>query len=91
MPTLFNLYSERIINEALDEEEGISINGHRITTTRYADDTVVLAKSEADLQRMMNKLVLTSNMYGMAWTSMKKDEGNVSQERKSKSKPQHHS
>ena len=64
-PTLFNLYSERIINEALDEEEGITINGHSITTIRYADDTVVLAKSEADLQRMMNELVLTSNMYGM--------------------------
>ena len=30
-PILFNLYSERILIEALDEEEGISINGNKKT------------------------------------------------------------
>ena len=41
------------------------INGSKITTIRYADDTVISAKSEADHQRMMKKLVLTSSKYGM--------------------------
>ena len=57
-PVLFNLYSERMLIEALDEEEGININGNK-KKTRYTDGTVILAEPEADLQRMMEKLVQT--------------------------------
>ena len=62
-PILFYLYSERILIEVLGEKEGISVNVNK-TTIRYADDTVILAKSEADLQRMM-KLVQTSGKCDM--------------------------
>ena len=33
-PILFNLYSEMLIKEAVDEEHGIKINGKRISTIR---------------------------------------------------------
>lgn len=39
-PILFNLYSEEILAEALNEsQEGIVINGETINNIRYADDT----------------------------------------------------
>ena len=42
-PNLFNLYSEMLIKEAMDEEDGIKINGKTISMIRYADDTAVVA------------------------------------------------
>ena len=37
-PLIFNLYSERIFSEALNEiEEGIMLNGDRLNNIRYAD------------------------------------------------------
>lgn len=57
-PLLFNIYSERIMVEALEEEEGIVINGTHINNLRYADDTVLLAETMEDLQRMLNKVVV---------------------------------
>lgn len=45
-PILFNLYSEYIFRESLDEmEEGIPINGVKLNNIRYADDTIVFADS----------------------------------------------
>ena len=43
----FNLHSECILEEA---EEEIQVNGRRTNNIRYADDTVLLASSEAGLQ-----------------------------------------
>ena len=37
-PLLFNLYSEFMINEAMETVEGIGFNGVNITNLRYADD-----------------------------------------------------
>ena len=48
---LFNLYSEMLIKDALQDEDGIKINGESITTIRYADDTAILAEKEEGLQR----------------------------------------
>ena len=45
-PILFNLYSEMLIKEAVDEEHRIKINGKRILTIRYADDTAVVAPTQ---------------------------------------------
>lgn len=50
---LFNLYSEEIFPQALTEfNEGIKINGEVLNNIRYADDTVLMADSEA----MLNKV-----------------------------------
>ena len=45
---LFNMYSEEVINRALESEKGIVINGKRLTNIHYADDTAILASSTHD-------------------------------------------
>ena len=35
---LFNLYSEFMINEAMEGMKGVNIGGNNITDLRYADD-----------------------------------------------------
>ncbi|XP_077295466.1 uncharacterized protein LOC143917759 [Arctopsyche grandis] len=50
-PLLFNLYSENIIAEALEDiDSGITINGTVINNIRYADDTVLLTTNFNVLQ-----------------------------------------
>ena len=48
-PCLFNLYAEYIRrNAGLDEAQaGIKIAGRNINNLRYADDTTIMAESEA--------------------------------------------
>jgi hypothetical protein len=50
LPLIFNLYSEKIFNEALDGiEESIQLNGTIINNIRYADDTIILIDNSAGL------------------------------------------
>ena len=71
-PCLFNIYTEYLIREALEDGEGIHINGQNITNTRYADDTIILAESEQQLQHnMIDKLDATCEQYGMAMNAKK--------------------
>ena len=55
-PLLFNLYSEFMIREAMEETEGISIGGANFTGLRYADDAVLAADNKKKLQKMIDKL-----------------------------------
>jgi retron-type reverse transcriptase len=55
-PLLFNLYSEYMIKEALDNETGIRFNGNNISNLRYADDAVLMADTMKQLQKLMDKL-----------------------------------
>ena len=65
-PILFNLYSEHIFGEALeDQEEGISVNGRKLNNIRYADDTIVFADSIEGLQLLMDRVVEKSSQYGL--------------------------
>lgn len=64
-PILFNLYGEWLAKEALDGTGDFKIGGRVITTIKYADDLVVLAKEEKELQNMMDKLVERGREYGM--------------------------
>jgi len=62
-PILFNLYSEYIFREALNEvEEGIFINGTRLNNLRYADDTIVFADT---VEGLMDRITETSSRYGL--------------------------
>ena len=70
-PILFNLDSKNLIEEALDEDQGVCFNGRRIQTLRYADDTAVVADSELRLQAMMNKIQSKGEEFGMKLTEKK--------------------
>lgn len=65
-PMLFNLYSERIFEEAVrDTSDGIKINGITLNNLRYADDTAVIADSPEALQRLLNQLTAVGDRYGL--------------------------
>ena len=52
---LFNLYAEYIMrNTGLEEAQaGIKIAGRNINNLRYADDTILMAKSEEELKSLL--------------------------------------
>ena len=41
------------------------IGGRRITNLRYADDIILLANSEEELQELVNKISRASGKYGL--------------------------
>ena len=57
-PCLFNLYAEYIMrNAGLEEKQtGIKIAGRNINNLRYADDTTLMAESEAEVKSLLIKL-----------------------------------
>src|SRR3989442_986428 len=64
-PILFNLYSEFMIKEAMENVEGIKFNGINITDLRYADDAVLVADKRKKMQKMIDRLNKTCKAYGM--------------------------
>ena len=42
---MFNIYTEYLIREALDDGIGINTNGQSIKNIIYADDTIILAET----------------------------------------------
>ena len=65
-PTLFNIFLEQIMTEALEEHNGtITIGGRIITNLRFADDIDGLAGNEGELANLVNHLDETSTRYGM--------------------------
>ena len=65
-PTLFNIFLERIMTDALENHEGsVSIGGRTITSLRFADDIDALAGKEDELVKLINHLDTTSTKYGM--------------------------
>ena len=60
-PTLFNIFLERIMSEALDDHEGnVSIGGKLITNFRFADDIVVKAGEEEEAGILIDRLDRTT-------------------------------
>lgn len=65
-PSLFNLYSEEIFKEALDDrQEGVKLGGEIINNIRYADDTAILAENLEDLQTLVNLVNEASRRRGL--------------------------
>ena len=59
-PTLFNIFQERTMREALDDHEGsVSIGGRLITNFRFADDIVVNAEEEGEAGVLVDPLYTT--------------------------------
>ncbi|XP_063611050.1 uncharacterized protein LOC134784809 [Penaeus indicus] len=52
-------------NLSLEQERGLKLGGHNTTNIRYADDTVLLAESEEDLQRLLDMVVRESEIRGI--------------------------
>ena len=65
-PCLFNLYAEhRVRNARLDElQAGIKIGGRNINNLRYADDTILMAKSKEELK---NLWMTVKDKSGKSW------------------------
>ena len=65
-PTLFNIFLERLMTDALEDHKGtVSIRGRTITNLRFADDIVGLAGSEKELTEMVERPDNTSTAFGM--------------------------
>jgi hypothetical protein len=64
-PILFNVYSECLTKEALEECGDFKIGGQIVHTVKYADDIVLLAEEEKVLQDLIDKLIEIGRCYGM--------------------------
>ena len=52
---LFIIYIEELVREAVDDKEGVKVGGRWIKALRFADDQVIMARSQRGLQTMMNR------------------------------------
>ena len=66
-PCLFSLYAEYIMrNTVLEEAQaGIKIARRNINHLRYADDTTLMAESEAELKNLLLKVKEESEKVGL--------------------------
>ena len=71
-PTLFNIFLERIMTDALEDHEGtISIGGRTITNLRFSDDVDGLAGEEEELASLVERLDKACRAYGMVISAEK--------------------
>ena len=64
--TFFNIFLERIMSDALEEDDGkVSIGGRNITNLRFADDIDALAEEEQELEALVESLDKTCSRYKM--------------------------
>ena len=67
--TLFNIFLERIMTDALEDHEGtVSIGGRTVTNLHFAEDIDGLAGEEQELAKLAEHLDRASTAYG--WRSV---------------------
>ena len=65
-PTLFNIFLERIMTDAVEDHEvTVSIGGRTTTNLRFADDIDGLAGEEEELANLVDRFDKASTAYGM--------------------------
>ena len=65
-PTLFNIFLERIITDALEDHEGtVSIGGRTVPSLRFIDDVDGSAGEEEELAKLVECLDKAFTAYGM--------------------------
>ena len=63
-PTLFNIFLERIMPDALEEHDGkINIGGRNVTNLRFANNIDALAEEEQELEALVESLDKTCKRY----------------------------
>ena len=71
-PTLFNIFLERIMTDALEDHEGtVGIGGRTITNLRFAGDIDGLAGEEEELANLVERLDKASTAYDMEISAQK--------------------
>ena len=63
-PHLFALYTEMIMRN-IEGKEGFRVGGTVINNLRYADDTVIIAETEEELQQLIDIVVRESENNGL--------------------------
>ena len=69
-PTLFGLYSEIILRN-IEDLVGVKVGGRNVNNIRYADDTVVIAESEEELQNIIGNVGRYSEERGLKMNAKK--------------------
>ena len=64
LPDPLSLNTQLVMNEPA-KLDGIKIDGRNVSNIRYADDMVLLADTEENMQRLMNKLNEQCRMMGL--------------------------
>jgi hypothetical protein len=64
-PSFFNIYSEELITEALEDIKGISINGINYNRIRYADDIAIITENLDDLKKGLENIDKIGAKFGM--------------------------
>lgn len=65
-PLLFNIYTEYIMRDILDNwQGGISVGGRKVNNLRYADDTLIITSSVEEMEFIMHRLQETSADFGL--------------------------
>ena len=64
LPTLFNIFFQRIMADGLEDHEGtVSIGGRTITNLRFADNIDGLAEQEQELVKLVYHLEEASTAH----------------------------
>ena len=69
-PPLFNVYTDHIFRN-VEDMPGVKIGGEFINNLRYADDTVLIAESEEELQKLVDEVKERSLEYGLKMNTKK--------------------
>ena len=65
-PTLFNIFLERIMTDALEDHQStVSIGGRCVSNLRFADDIDGLAGSQEELAELIRRFDESCSAYGM--------------------------
>jgi len=65
-PYLFNILAEMVMRETLGGfQGGLQIGGRTVTNLHYADDIILLATSEMELQELVDRLDQVSRKYSL--------------------------
>jgi len=79
---LFNILAGIVIRKTLDGfQSGVEIGRRIIKNLRYADDIILLATSEAELQELVDRLDRISRKYSLLNTHQRRqNQGNGEQQ-----------
>ena len=65
-PDIFNIFLENVLREALHEfEGGVSANGMKISSLRFADDITLLGITTEECQQQLNLINRASERFGL--------------------------